>query len=169
MPSKKKDITGQRFGRLVILKRIKASENNGKYDYCKCICDCGNEKIVRLGSLRNGSTKSCGCYNRDFHSKVHTAEKHGMYKSRIYVTHRNMNLRCTNPKDKRYEHYGGRGIAVCDEWKDFEVFYEWAMENGYDDTLTIDRIDNDKGYYPENCRWVTRAENNKNRRFGKGE
>ena len=153
----KMDLTGKKFGRLKVLAR---ADRGGWL----CLCDCGNQKIVNTHNLTNGLIKSCGCYNKERLLGTHINQKHGMSRTRIYITWRNMRVRCTNPKDKRYASYGGRGITVCEEWNTFEPFRDWAIANGYRDDLTIDRIDTNGNYEPSNCRFITRAENNKNRR-----
>ena len=127
------------------------------------MCDCGRETIVAQSSLRSGVTQSCGCLMRELSSK--RATKHGGRKTRLYRIWDNMKSRCSNPTKGNYKEYGGRGIKVCEEWlHDFAAFRDWALANGYDDALTIDRIDNDKGYSPDNCRWITQAEQNRNQR-----
>ena len=125
-------------------------------------CDCGKEKVVIVNNLRSGHTQSCGCYRRLQAQEANTT--HGMAKSRLYNIWCHVIHRCTNPKDHSYQQYGGRGVIVCAEWLDFKSFQEWAEGAGYDDHLTIDRIDNEKGYCPENCRFVTRIVQNQNRR-----
>lgn len=159
-----KDIAGQRFGRLVAIKHVKDSpEHKGGGWICKC--DCGNTCFSRTSNLTHGNMISCGCYNKEKSKENKRARKHGMSKTRIYITWRNMRVRCSNPNDREYKNYGGRGITVCPEWRDsFEVFRDWAMQNGYRDDLTIDRIDVNKGYGPDNCRFITREKNNKTRR-----
>mgnify|MGYP000409137109 CR=1 FL=1 len=148
-----KDYTGMKFGRLTVQKRI--SGRSTKY---QCICDCGNIVIVLGSNLVSGATKSCGCFRSELVTKADT--KHGGCKTRLYSIWRNMLDRCNNPKNKEYHRYGGRGIIVCAEWEtDFSSFREWALSSGYQDNLTIDRIDNDLGYAPSNCQWLTRAEN----------
>lgn len=228
---KAEDLTGKRFGRLVVVER--AGSNRGATWLCQC--DCGNQKVVRGGNLRNGNVKSCGCLNRETmidnlnkgnrsligndemigkrFGKLEVIGKterkdreglsvwkcrcncgnicyipkrrllggtkscgclktenkfvmHGKSKERIHKEWRGILHRCKNPSASHYENYGGRGITVCEEWKGtdgFINFYNWSMKNGYADNLTLDRKDNDKGYSPDNCRWITHMENCHNR------
>lgn len=154
------DLTGQRFGRLVVVKRVD-HEKKGQARWL-CRCDCGKEKVVQSYDLRSGNTQSCGCQRQENFTHI----VHGHSRKRVYAIWKGMKSRCFNENRKCYKDYGGRGITVCDEWKDdFEVFYDWAMANGYSDDLTIDRKDSDGNYDPSNCRWadtLTQA-NNKGR------
>lgn len=154
------DITGMRFGRLTVMEFVSVK---GSSTLWRCRCDCGNEKILCRSNFQYGETKSCGCLLSE---KVRGRMfKHGHSQEPLYGIWTGMKRRCCNPDDKDYINYGGRGIDVCKEWKEsYELFLGWAKENGYKYGLTIDRIDYDKGYSSENCRWVTRSFNNTTRR-----
>ncbi|KKN91257.1 hypothetical protein LCGC14_0221250 [marine sediment metagenome] len=156
------DLTGKRFGRLVVICRDK---KNRFGTLCwLCLCDCGKEKIILCGSLKSGKTKSCGCLRKEIISKIMT--KHGHTKNRkqsqVYRSWYHIIQRCTNSNTKDYRWYGSRGITVCERWLKFENFLEDMGEApiGYQ----IDRLDNNKGYYLENCRWVTPKQNGRNKR-----
>lgn len=158
--SKLKDITGQKFGKLIAIKCIKRDKYNRAIWLCKC--DCGNLTEVKIGSLTSGNTKSCGCLRKETTIKSHT--KHNKCSTRLYRIYYNMRSRCYYRKSNRYKNYGARGIKICDEWlTDFMNFYNWAMNNGYQEGLTIDRIDTNGNYEPGNCRWVGNKSQARNR------
>lgn len=138
-----KEIIGQRFGKLTVISRHGTHKRGGAL--WKCQCECGNECIAKTSDLTRGSTTSCGC-NRG---------KHHMTDTRLYRIWKGMKSRCYYPNNDNYDYYGGRGIEICEEWRDnFEEFRNWALQNSYNDDLSIDRIDVDGNYEPSNCRWV---------------
>lgn len=154
------DLKNQRFGKLVAVEY--AGYKNGR-TYWLCKCDCGNTKTIMAHSLKSGKTQSCGCIHK--RQLIDRNKKHNMSKLKLYNRWKTIKARCYNPKVQAYKNYGGRGITMCDEWKnDFQLFYKWAINNGYQENLTIDRINNNGNYEPNNCRWTTMAEQNKNKR-----
>ena len=158
------DLTGQQFGRLVVIQRAKAINKRTKW---LCRCECGNEVVVESYNLKTGHTQSCGCLQREATSSAN--KTHHCTHTRLYRIWNNMKNRCYRKSYHAFHHYGGRGIKVCDEWRDdFQAFYDWAMANGYRDDLSIDRIDSNGNYEPSNCRWATMAEQNKNKRAENG-
>lgn len=163
------DLTGQRFGRLTFVSRAKnKAENYGSVRAAwNCVCDCGEKRVVTSHDLRNGNTKSCGCYKNNVTSKrnVLTKTTHGGHGTRLYKIWCGMKDRCYCENVPYYKNYGGRGISVCDDWKDdFPTFQKWAISHGYSDNLTLDRIDVNGDYSPDNCRWVTMKVQGRNRR-----
>ena len=164
-----RDLTGMKFGKLTALRIY----NTGKPRrvYWECQCSCGNIAVVRAGDLVSGATQSCGCY-REYMVKNRPWQDKRTF-TRIYHVYKGMRARCYNEKSTNYKHYGARGIRICDEWlEDFHAFEKWALDNGYDPDAkfgecTIDRIDVDGNYCPENCRWVPLSAQAKNKRTPK--
>lgn len=156
---KLKDLTGQKFGRLTVIER---AENKGSQTYWRCKCECGKEVIVNAYCLTHNHTKSCGCFRNDF------AATHKMYQTKIYKTWENINSRCNNPNFPEYRNYGERGIEICGEWVDnFQAFYDYVskLEHFGEKGYSLDRIDNNGNYEPDNVRWAdvkTQARNKRN-------
>ena len=153
------EMEGKRFGELTILK-MKSEKKPYIDSTFECVCSCGNYRICNGRYLRRGSIKRCIPCKRILHAK--SVKRHGMTKTTIYGVWRSMLARCTKPQATSFKDYGGRGITVCDRWMKFENFYEdmGDREKG----LELDRIDNNRGYSKDNCRWTTSAENNRNKR-----
>lgn len=151
------DLTGKRFGMLTVLS-YSHTKNNSTYWLCRC--DCGNTKTVLAGNLVGSRTKSCGCQQRKMAAEHN--KSHGESKTRLYRIWKNMRNRCYNPKVRSYKDYGARGVRVCEEWKRYEAFRDWAISSGYDDTLTIERIDSSGMYEPSNCKWIPKPDQGKN-------
>lgn len=157
------NMTGQIFGRLTVLQRAE-NDKQGNAQWL-CQCSCGNKKVVRGRALRTRKTLSCGCLlsesSKERMTKLLT--KHGMASTKLYRVYSSMRERCEKPSCTEFHRYGGRGIAVCDEWRnDRNSFFEWALNNGYKEGLQIDRENNDGNYEPSNCRWVLPIDNGRN-------
>lgn len=152
----------EKYGRLTIIESWKEKKYSSYETFVKCRCDCGNIlESRRLNALRSGNTKSCGCLTKDLLNERNTT--HGVSNHPSRGTYYSMISRCYDKRHKKYHNYGGRGITVCDEWlNDMRKFVEWADKNGFEKGLQLDRIDNNKGYFPGNCRWVTAGVNLRN-------
>ena len=162
------DLTRQKFGRLIVIEKAGHSKGNRLQWLCKC--DCGNFKITTSSDLKSGKVRSCGCLRKETTSKMAKSRsksriKHNKSNTRIYRIWSTMKQRCYNSKCFSYKWYGKKGIKICDEWKNnFIFFYNWAIDNGYKENLSIDRIDVNGNYEPSNCRWITIREQQKNKR-----
>lgn len=150
------DLTGQRFGKLVAIKHI--GYNNKHLTLWLCQCDCGNTTKVTTSDLRSGHSKSCGC------------RKYGGGNRRLYHVWHTVKRRCEDENDKSYQYYGAKGVKLCNEWHDYNIFREWALSHGYNENAsqwecTLDRINPYGNYEPQNCRWIPMSEQNKNKRI----
>lgn len=159
--SKIMDITGNKYGKLTVLG-IHCHGTKTTPIKWKCICDCGNIVYKPSNCLKNGTVKSCGCFQKE--QCKHINYRHGGWGTKLYKIWDKMCQRCNNNKKNNYKNYGGRGINVCSEWLDFANFQKWANNNGYKDGLTIERINNDGNYKPTNCKWITLQKQQFNKR-----
>lgn len=166
LQQKRNSLNGKRFGMLTVLGY---SHTIGKHSYYSVKCDCGKEFTTRRDGLINGHTSSCGCVRDEWSHSGQLNKKHGLYEDRAYWVWAKVKARCYNKNCREYHNYGGRGIKMCDEWLDPEKFVKWAYATGYDANApkgqcTLDRIDVNKDYEPDNCRWITNQKQQNNRR-----
>lgn len=160
------DISGNIYGRLKVdsFAEMRRSACGHTSSYWNCTCECGNKIVVSRSYLTSGNVRSCGCLKAELNTQKWT--KHGKSNTRIYKIYEMMKDRCFNPKSNAYRYYGGKGIEVCNDWlgeSGFDNFYNWSLENGYSDELTIDRINPNRNYSPDNCRWIPFPEQARNK------
>lgn len=156
-------LTGRRFNRWTVIgdRETKAIYGQRRPFYL-CQCDCGTQRILPEGNIKTGHSKSCGCHRADVSKTLHRT--HGMTGTRLYAIYRDMITRTTNPNYREFYLYGGRGVFICQEWSVFESFRDWALSNGYASDLTIERKDVNGNYSPANCTWITKSEQQRNKR-----
>lgn len=153
------DLNGMKFNRLKVIRREGSIEGQASW---LCVCDCGSELTVKSRDLRDGLVCSCGCYRSEYAKERATI--HGGSYTNLYAVWNMMKQRCNNGNNKDFKYYGKRGIKVCSSWLDFKVFRKWALSNGYKEGLSIERVDNDGNYCPENCKWIPLEHQNRNTR-----
>ena len=154
---KKDDLVGMKFGRWEVIEDSGLRDNQGRVRW-RCKCECGSTKLLLGFNLKNGHSRSCGCYRDELHTTHGDTTARQM--TSLYAIWSTMRARCSYPRHNRYHRYGGRGIKVCHEWKrSYPSFKKWAIEHGYRKGLSIDRINHNGNYEPENCQWLTVSEN----------
>ena len=165
------DLTGCKFGRWSVISKAPnhVTSSGNSFTAWNCVCDCGTKRVVLNNALKSGASTSCGCIHREKQVEVarNNFSTHKETKTRLYQIWAGMRKRCNNPNASNYSNYGGRGITVCEEWDDYTSFRDWALSHGYSDSMSIDRVNVDTGYSPNNCRWVGSVAQANNRRTSK--